>query len=80
MYNVRIYTSTRCKYCMMLKNYLSSQNIKYQEFNVDGQPNMIQYLMGKTGQMGLPQTEINGQWILGYNPQGNMELILETKL
>ena len=72
MKNVTVYTTTRCPYCVMLKNFLSDQHIPFQEVNVETKPEMMRELMRKTGQMGVPQTEVNGNWVVGYDPNSIM--------
>jgi glutaredoxin 3 len=69
MSTATVYTTSRCPYCVMLKNFLADQNIPYKEVNVETTPGMMEYVVKNTGQMGVPQTEINGQWVLGYDPQ-----------
>jgi glutaredoxin len=32
-------------------------------------------LVETTGQLGVPQTEINGQWVLGFDPETIMNLV-----
>ena len=56
----------------MLKNFLSEQNIPYTEVNVETKPEIIDRLVKTTGQMGVPQTEVNGQWIVGFDPNNIM--------
>ena len=34
-----------------------------------------QKLVETTGQMGVPQTNINGQWVLGFDPDRVLALI-----
>jgi len=69
MNNVKVYTTTQCPYCVMLKNFLTSENIPFQEINVETRPEMMQELVNKTGQFGVPQTEINGRWVIGFDPE-----------
>lgn len=69
MNTVTVYTTNRCPYCVMLKNFLEDQHIPFKEINVETNPSMMDYVVGKTGQLGVPQTEINGKWVLGYDPQ-----------
>lgn len=68
MNSVTVYTTTQCPYCDMLKNFLSEQNISFNEVNVETQPEVMQRLVKTTGQMGVPQTEVNGQWVIGFDP------------
>jgi glutaredoxin 3 len=72
MNKVKVYTTTRCPYCVMLKNFLSYQNIPFEEVNVEKDPEIMRRLVKTTGQMGVPQTEVNGQWVLGYDPNSIM--------
>ncbi|MBO9131437.1 glutaredoxin domain-containing protein [Bacillus sp. 165] len=72
MNTVTVYTTTRCPYCVMLKNFLADQNILFKEVNVETQPKVMHELVNKTGQMGVPQTEVNGKWVVGYDPNSIM--------
>ncbi|KGA96359.1 YruB family glutaredoxin [Alkalihalobacillus alcalophilus ATCC 27647 = CGMCC 1.3604] len=75
MNQITVYTSNHCRYCVMLKNFLSDQNISYQEVNVETNPATMQQLVEKTGQLGVPQTEVNGQWVVGYDPNSIMSAL-----
>jgi glutaredoxin 3 len=75
MNSVTVYTTTRCPYCVMLKNFLADQHIPFKEVNVETAPGMMEYIVRQIGQMGVPQTEINGKWILGFDPQGIMRAL-----
>ncbi|WP_339226663.1 glutaredoxin domain-containing protein [Oceanobacillus sp. FSL K6-2867] len=68
MNTVTVYTTTTCPYCVMVKNFLSEKNIPFKEVNVETNPEIMQKLVKTTGQMGVPQTEVNGQWIVGFDP------------
>ncbi|MFD0942242.1 glutaredoxin family protein [Savagea faecisuis] len=65
-----VYTTSTCPYCTMLTNYLDEQGIAYDEVNVQMDPAAGQRLVATTGQMGVPQTEINGRWVIGFDPEG----------
>ncbi|EDL63547.1 glutaredoxin [Bacillus sp. SG-1] len=56
----------------MLKNFLGDQKIPFKEVNVEKNPEIMNHIVTKTGQMGVPQTEINGQWVVGYDPNNIM--------
>ncbi|MEH6943691.1 glutaredoxin family protein [Bacillus sp. JJ722] len=75
MEQVTVYSSNRCVYCVMVKNLLKEQNIQFQEVNVDGHPEVVQKLIQSTGRMGVPQTEINGKWVVGYDPNSIMKAL-----
>ena len=75
MNSVTVYTTTQCPYCVMLKKFLSEQNINFNEVNVETQPEIMEQLVKTTGQMGVPQTEVNGQWIVGFDPNNIMKAL-----
>lgn len=75
MNSITLYTTTRCPYCVMLKNFLNEQNIAFTEVNVETQPEIMNKLVQQTGQMGVPQTEINGKWVVGYDPTSIIQAI-----
>jgi len=59
----------------MLKNFLSQQNIPFKEVNVETDPEMMRKLVRTTGQMGVPQSEVNGKWVIGYDPSAIMQAL-----
>ena len=63
-----VYSSLNCVYCGMVKNFLASHNIPFEEVDIDKDPTIVQKLLDHTGMMGIPQVEISGQWIVGYQP------------
>src|SRR5690625_6360543 len=67
--SVTIYTSALCPVCGMVKNLLDSLEISYKEVSVDMNPIARIKLIGKTKKLSVPQTNINGKWISGFNPE-----------
>lgn len=65
-------STATCGYCKMLKSYLQSKRISYDEKHVDQDAAIAQELMDKSHQMGVPFTVIeeDGQdpiGILGFD-------------
>ena len=75
MSEVTVYTTTTCPYCVMVKDFLKETNIDFKEVNVETNPVIMQDLVRKTGQMGVPQTKVNGQWVVGFDPMGIMQAL-----
>lgn len=65
-----VYLTDTCPYCTMMVNHLKEKNVNVRTINVQHDQRAAQRLMETTGQMGVPQTEINGKWILGFDPNG----------
>ena len=75
MNQITVYTTNTCPYCVMMKNFLSEQGLQYKEVNVQQDPVAAERLVKTTGEMGVPQTEINGQWVLGFDSENVIRLV-----
>lgn len=73
--SVTVYTTSTCPYCDMVKKFLDEQNVSYKEVNIQNDPEAAKRLVETTGQLGVPQTEIDGKWIIGFDPNSIMEVI-----
>lgn len=73
--SVTVYSTTTCPYCDMMKNFLDQQNIPYTNVDVQKDPIEANKLVQTTGQMGVPQTNVNGEWVLGFDPNRVLELL-----
>lgn len=69
MSKITIYSTTTCGYCRMLKGYLQSKHITYDEKIADLDPKLGMELYEKSGQLGVPFTIIQ-------NDDGSEEKIL----
>ena len=64
---VTVYTTPSCSWCTTLKTYLKQQQVPYREINVAADSSAAERMVRKSGQQGVPQTEINGQMIVGFD-------------
>lgn len=64
---VLVYSTNTCPYCHMAMDYFRKQNVKFTEINVEEQPDKVEEMIEKSGQMGVPVIDINGQIIVGFN-------------
>ncbi len=69
MSKITIYSTATCGFCKMLKSYLQSKDIKYDEKHADQDPKLAEELYQKSGQLGVPFTIIE-------NEDGSQEQIL----
>jgi glutaredoxin-like YruB-family protein len=72
---VKIYTTPKCPYCKMAKDYLRKKGVKFEEIDVSSDQKAAEEMIKKSGQIGVPQIEINGRMILGFD-----EAALEKEL
>ncbi|WP_374718541.1 glutaredoxin family protein [Parageobacillus toebii] len=75
MQRVTVYTTTTCPYCVMVKNFLREQGVPFEEVNVQRDPIAARKLVETTGQIGVPQIEIDGQWVIGFDLNAIMQLL-----
>ncbi len=64
---VVVYSTPTCPWCNRLKQYLKMHNIKFRDIDVSKDPKIAEELVRKSGQQGVPQTEINGKIIVGFD-------------
>ncbi|MDF1511010.1 glutaredoxin domain-containing protein [Robertmurraya sp. DFI.2.37] len=74
---VTVYTSSFCPVCGMVKSFLDSFDITYEEIVVDLNPIARMNLIGKTKRLTVPQTNINGDWISGFDPERMLKILIK---
>ncbi len=64
---VTVYSTPSCSWCTRLKTYLDSKGIRYRDVDVSKDQKIAEELVKKSGQKGVPQTDISGQIIVGFD-------------
>lgn len=64
---VKVYSTTSCPYCQMVKEFLKKNKVKFEDIDVSTNNEATQEMIEKSGQMGVPVIEIDGKIIVGYN-------------
>jgi alkyl hydroperoxide reductase subunit F len=62
-----MYSMEWCPYCAKAKALLGAKNIEYDEVDVTDDETAALEMVERTGQRGVPQFFIDGQWIGGYD-------------
>ena len=65
--SVEVYSTAVCPYCHMAKQYLNSKKVAFKDIDVSRDQAAAQRMISETGQTGVPQLHINGQWIVGFD-------------
>ena len=55
---VKVYATTTCPYCTMIADWLTSKKVPFEKIMVDQDHKAAIDMVQKTGQMGVPVTEI----------------------
>ena len=64
---VSIYTATWCAFCHAAKQYLDKLGVKYNDLDVEANPENGQAAVNKSGQRGIPVLDIDGDIIIGFD-------------
>lgn len=75
---VTVYTTPTCPWCTTVKNFLRKNGVRYNEVDVAADQNAAQAMVSKSGQQGVPQTEVNGEMVIGFD-QAKLKRLLELK-
>ncbi len=67
MKNITIYSTPSCHYCHMAKDYFTAHGLKYTEYNVGSDLEKRKEMVEKSGQMGVPVIDIDGDIIVGFD-------------
>ncbi|MBM3252554.1 MAG: glutaredoxin family protein [Candidatus Omnitrophica bacterium] len=67
--NVIIYSTPTCPWCMRTKQFLKENNINFQDFDVSSNQQAAEEMIKKSGQMGVPVLDIDGEIIVGFDKE-----------
>ena len=65
--NVLIYSTSHCPWCKLAKEFFKENNIKYKEINVEEDEKAAHEMVKKSGQLGVPVIDIDGEIIIGFD-------------
>lgn len=64
---VTVYSTQTCPWCFKLKDWLKEHKIAFKDINVAEDEKAAQKMIKKSGQMGVPVTEIDGKIVIGFD-------------
>ncbi len=65
--SVKVYSTSTCSYCIRVKEFLKANNIAFENIDVGVDQAAAQEMMNKSGQMGVPVIDIDGEMIVGFD-------------
>ena len=72
---IKVYSTPSCAYCVTLKKFLTEKGIEFEAIDVSENEAELQQMIDKSGQMGVPVVEIDGQIVVGFNKSKILELL-----
>ncbi len=67
MAKIKIYSTVVCPYCVTLKMFLKEHNIEFEDIDVSQDKKALDEMVKKSGQMGVPVADINGEIVIGFD-------------
>lgn len=65
--NVKVYSTPTCPWCIRTKQFLKDNNIIFEDKDVSADHQAAEEMIQKSGQMGVPVLDIEGEVILGFD-------------
>ncbi|OGZ36708.1 MAG: NrdH-redoxin [Candidatus Portnoybacteria bacterium RIFCSPLOWO2_01_FULL_43_11] len=75
MPKVKIYSTPTCVYCQTLKTFLKEKGIEFEDLDVSIDEKAREEMIEKTGQMGVPVTDIDGEIVIGFDKEKISKLL-----
>jgi glutaredoxin 3 len=67
MKKIRVYSTPTCPYCKMAKKFLTEKGVEFEDIDVSADREAAMKIFEKSGHMGVPQIEVNGRIIVGFD-------------
>ena len=75
MRRVIVYSGPGCPACGVLKTYLRRHGVAFREVDISRDPRAAERIARRSGQMAVPQTDINGRLVVGFD-QAKLDRLL----
>jgi glutaredoxin 3 len=75
---IKVYSTLSCPYCVTLKNFLKEHKIQFEDIDVSQNELAQKEMIDKSGQMGVPVIDIDGQIIVGFDQERIKQLLKLT--
>lgn len=75
-HKVIVYSTPTCPYCVYAKEYFKENNVPFEDIDVSKDRAKAQEMVTKSGQLGVPVIDINGNILVGFQPEA-FDLLLK---
>jgi len=75
MAKVKLYSTSSCPYCVALEGFLEENKIEFEKIDVSQNEESMKMIVEKTGQMGVPVIDIDGELVVGFDRKKIVELL-----
>jgi len=75
MAKIKVYSTPTCPYCLTLKEFLKEKGFEFEDIDVSKDEKALNEMIEKSGQMGVPVVDIDGQIIVGFDREKISQLL-----
>ncbi len=72
---IKVFSTPACPFCVTLKKFLTDYNIEFENINVAEDKEAAKEMIEKSGQMGVPVLDIDGEIVVGFDKKRIVELL-----
>lgn len=72
---IKVYSTPSCPWCSRAKQFFKENKVNFEDIDVSTDVNAAREMVKKSGQMGVPVIDFNGEIIVGFNEPRLRELI-----
>jgi glutaredoxin-like YruB-family protein len=76
---VKVFSTPTCPYCVTLKEFFKEHNIEFEDIDVSQDEKARDEMIEKSGQMGVPVVDINGEIVVGFDKEKISQLLKITE-
>ena len=74
-HKVIIYSTPSCSYCVYAKDFFKENSVPFEDIDVSRDRSKAQEMVTKSGQMGVPVIDIDGNILVGFQPEAFEQLL-----
>ena len=67
MKKVKMYSTPTCPHCIAAKEFFKTNNVQFEDINLEKNPEAIKEMEKKSGQRSVPVIEIDGTIVVGFD-------------
>ena len=75
MKKITVYSTSFCPYCVTLKEFLKKKGVEFEDVNLSEDKEAAREMIDKSGQTGVPVTDIDGQIVVGFDREKITQLL-----
>jgi glutaredoxin-like YruB-family protein len=72
---ITVYSTPSCPWCHKTKEFLKQKNVEFKDVDVSKDRTAAMEMIQKSGQMGVPVTDIDGKIIIGFDQEAIIEAL-----